>query len=764
MRIGALVRGEVRIESAVARYAFALVAVLIAFVLRMGLVPMAGRGAPFVVYFTALLATSLYAGPGPAMLSLAVSLPLAVGSMPPTHDRTALRLAYQTLLYLANGMIIFYLALLADRRRLRILRTVELSPDGYIEAEISARVTGVNDVMCQLLGYSREELVGRLSVFDLVTPDEIPRLEAMRAELLDRTTAHKAEWSIRRKDGSVFPVEVSSNILPDGRWQAFVRDVTERRELAKERDERLMHAQIARQRLEATNERLHESEERFRLAFEDAPIGMALVALDGGFVRVNRVLCEITGFSVDELLTLNGQAITHPNDRDEDVELARQLVAGEIPRFQREKRYIRKDRTIVDVMVSGSVLRAVDDTPRYFITQVEDIWERKRAIEALSLSEAKFSGIVSIAADAIISVDEQQHILLFNDGAEKIFRCRREDMLGKPLDLLVPERFRAAHRARFARFVAGGEVARPMADRQEIFGLRQDGEEFPAEASISKVAVGGTTFFSVVMHDISYRKSVEAALQRAVTARDDVLGIVAHDLRNPLSTIIASTALLERPGPEPERRDETVRHVITRSAHRMNALIQDLLDVAMVEAGQLKVDCARLSAADLLREAVDTQASLVESSGLVLQLDVAADVPVIWGDRNRLLRVLENLVGNAIKFTKEGGRITVGAAQRAGEVVFSIADTGSGIPVDNLPHVFDHFWQAAGRTKRLGAGLGLPIAKGIVEAHGGQIWVESTVGHGSTFLFAIPLAQGESVAPGRSAPAPHPERPSGVAA
>jgi signal transduction histidine kinase len=170
----------------------------------------------------------------------------------------------------------------------------------------------------------------------------------------------------------------------------------------------------------------------------------------------------------------------------------------------------------------------------------------------------------------------------------------------------------------------------------------------------------------------------------------------------------------------------------------MSHLIQDLLDVTLVEAGQLKIEARRLSATDLAREVVETQSPLASASGVKIRLDIASDVPDVWGDRNRLLQVLENLIGNAIKFTA-GGHVTIGAASKERDVLFWVADSGCGIAPDSLPHVFDRFWQAT-KAGRLGAGLGLPISKGIVEAHGGRIWVESTVGRGSTFFFTIPQA------------------------
>jgi PAS domain S-box-containing protein len=231
-----------------------------------------------------------------------------------------------------------------------------------------------------------------------------------------------------------------------------------------------------------------------------------------------------------------------------------------------------------------------------------------------------------------------------------------------------------------------------------------------------------------------YRSSVHAT-----HLRDQVLAVVAHDLRNPLSTILMQLWALRRYGAEHERRSAKPADVIERAAKRMNRLIQDLLDVAVMESGQLNIERGRLSARDLIVGAVDMQRPLASSASLELRVEVDPAVAEVWGDRDRLLQVFDNLIGNAIKFTQAGGRVTAGATSRGHEVVFWVADTGRGIPSENLPRVFDRFWQAT-RKGRDGAGLGLPITKGIVEAHGGRIWVESAAGSGSTFFFTIPTA------------------------
>jgi signal transduction histidine kinase len=183
----------------------------------------------------------------------------------------------------------------------------------------------------------------------------------------------------------------------------------------------------------------------------------------------------------------------------------------------------------------------------------------------------------------------------------------------------------------------------------------------------------------------------------------------------------------------------------------MNQLIQDLLDVSLIEMGQFPIQQARLSGGDLVVEAVETQKLLAASSSIELRLDVGSDVGEIWGEHDRLVQVFDNLIGNAIKFTTAGGWITVGAASNDQEVVFWVADSGCGLEPGDLPRVFDRFWQAT-RGDRRGAGLGLPITKGIVEAHGGHIWVESTRGRGSTFFFSIPRAHPTADRPSESPP------------
>jgi signal transduction histidine kinase len=226
-----------------------------------------------------------------------------------------------------------------------------------------------------------------------------------------------------------------------------------------------------------------------------------------------------------------------------------------------------------------------------------------------------------------------------------------------------------------------------------------------------------------------------AEARQAIDAREEVLKIVSHDLRNPLSTISMSAQLmLETPLPEPLRVKQLT--VIQRSTERMNRLIQDLLDVARFESGRLGIDVRPLDVPALLAEAEETLRPLAAEKQIALDASAASVLPVVSGDQGRVLQLLGNVVGNAIKFTPMGGRIAVRAEDVGGVVRFAVADTGPGIPESQLPHVFGRLWQA-NRADRRGIGLGLAISKGIVEAHGGRIWVESRVGQGTTFYFTL---------------------------
>src|SRR5262249_28090500 len=232
------------------------------------------------------------------------------------------------------------------------------------------------------------------------------------------------------------------------------------------------------------------------------------------------------------------------------------------------------------------------------------------------------------------------------------------------------------------------------------------------------------------------RRQEEADLRASSQAREEALAVVAHDLRNPLHAISVVVGTLLPRIAEPTR-----RHPAERSPQRMERLLQDLLDIHAIEGGRFTVERGQVTPTALILTALESQQSLAGKTSVIINTDVAPALPTVAADQERVLQVLENLVGNALKFTPPGGVITVGAARMTGDagVRFWVRDTGPGIPAEHVPRVFERFFQVQASDRR-GAGLGLAICKAIIDAHGGRIWVESEPGQGAAFFFTLPTA------------------------
>jgi signal transduction histidine kinase len=281
-------------------------------------------------------------------------------------------------------------------------------------------------------------------------------------------------------------------------------------------------------------------------------------------------------------------------------------------------------------------------------------------------------------------------------------------------------------------------IIMPLSARDQMLGAigmyrekgRYDSNDvFLAEELARRAAVA---IDNARLHDL-----VHAGIQ----ARDDMIGIVSHDLRNPVNAVKMLTGvMLNRERDEPLPADMAdYASVIRQAAEQMDGLIGDLLDVTRVEAGRLAVDIKRENTEELLSDALRTLAPVTSEKSITLRLNAPDDLPDVMADRERIGQAISNLVGNAVKFSPSGGEIIVRVAILDHEVLFSVSDKGKGMNPEQLSHAFDRFWQSS-RTDRQGAGLGLAITKGIVEAHGGRIWAESSPDAGSTFYFTLPTS------------------------
>jgi signal transduction histidine kinase len=292
----------------------------------------------------------------------------------------------------------------------------------------------------------------------------------------------------------------------------------------------------------------------------------------------------------------------------------------------------------------------------------------------------------------------------------------------------------------------GGDPTKPVAADSERLRPRRSFALWREEVRFHSHRGGGSDLEAA---DELRRRAIEVDLerrllseQRAVRARDELIAVVSHDLKNPLSAILMQAeSMLKRASVGSE---ESLRllHVgaerIARSATHMKALIEDLLDLARIETQRFTLHLQSVESRVLLDEALLAALPLAETKRITLAVDLI-DLPRLEADPERIFRVLSNLLGNAVKFTPEGGTITLRAAPRGDELMITVIDTGPGIAADHLPHVFERYWQAR-PASQAGAGLGLYIARGIVEAHGGRIWAESSAG-GAMLIFTLPLTR-----------------------
>jgi PAS domain S-box-containing protein len=375
-----------------------------------------------------------------------------------------------------------------------------------------------------------------------------------------------------------------------------------------------------------------------------------------------------------------------------------------------------------------------------------ELTERQRTQEALQYSQALFAGIVEIAEDAIISIDSHQCITLFNQGAEKIFGYSAAEAIGQTLDLLLPARFATAHRQHVTEFGQSPSPARRMGERREIYGCHQDGTEFPAEATISKLNLPEETIYTVYLRDISDRKQIERM-------KDEFISVVSHELRTPLTSIHGSLGMLASGLLPPDsERAKRLLQIATDSTERLVRLINDVLDIERIESGKVKMAKESGNVADLIEEAANVMQPLANKAGV--NLIVSSLNVEVWADRDRIVQTLTNLLSNAIKFSPAGATVWLSASmEKTGsvspdgvneqEILFKVQDRGRGIPADKLESIFERFQQvdSSDSRKHEGTGLGLAICRSIIQQHGGQIWVESALDEGSTFYFTLPVVR-----------------------
>ncbi len=502
--------------------------------------------------------------------------------------------------------------------------------------------------------------------------------------------------------------------------------------------------------------------------FFDLSLDLLCVAgFDGYFKAVNPAWATALGWSLDELTAKPWLDFVHPEDRDETAAEGAKLFEGRISvSFENRYRtkhgsYRRLQWNAFPVPDERMIYAAARD-----VTEQRSLEEQMKRLESELAQQAirgleherdamraRLSGIIESAMDAIITVDEDQRIVLFNKAAETLFQTPAGEAIGTSLDRLIPPRYRSDHAQHVQRFGTTGVTNRAMGRLSAISGLRANGEEFPIEASISQVDSGGRKFYTVILRDVTERTRAEeeihrlqAGLERRVEERTRALASinqeleafsysVSHDLRAPLRGIDGFTRIiLEKYA---DRLDQEGREYLQRvcaSAARMGTLIDDLLALS------------RLSRVDMRAQSVDLAALAQEVLGELRLREPGRHIEAVipaslhaWGDARLIRIVLENLLGNAWKFTgrRPQGRIALDAETRDGQTVYRVQDNGAGFDMAYVGQLFGAFQRLHTLDEFPGTGIGLATVQRIIHRHGGRLWAEGAVDQGATFYFTL---------------------------
>jgi PAS domain S-box-containing protein len=586
----------------------------------------------------------------------------------------------------------------------------------------SLRFLAVNDAAVVHYGYGRDDFLS-MTIEDIRPAEELPRLRAQMARSPEHGVQASGLWTHRRRDGSVIDVDITSHGFDfDGRPARLVlaHDVTER-----------LRAERA----------LRESEERFRATFEQAAVGIAHVAPDGRWLRVNQKLCDIVGYEREELLALSFQDITYVDDVPLDIENARQLLDGSVTTYTREKRYVRKNGSPVWINLTVSLVRMASGEPSYLISVVEDISRRKHAEELLRLQSAGLNA----SADAMIITDREGVIQWANPAFAALTGYGAEEAIGQnPRNLVKSGVHDRATYRRLWETILAGEVW-----RGELTNRRKDGSLYPEEQSVTPVTDGkGTiTHFIAVKRDLTSQKALEAQFLQSqkMESVGRLAGGVAHDFNNMLTVVNGYVEMaLDRLMADSDVREylEEVKSAASRSA----ALVQQLLAFARKQA-----------IAPQVVDPNDALAGMLKMLGRLIGEDIELvwrpghDVGAVFLDPGQLHQIVVNLAVNARHAIGTVGRLTIetrrveftesDSAAHGGVApgVFaevSVTDTGCGMDEATRARIFEPFFT----TKPVGEGTGLGLATvyGIVRQNHGTVSVDSELGRGTVFRVYLP--------------------------
>ncbi|MFN8498697.1 MAG: PAS domain S-box protein [Anaerolineae bacterium] len=593
---------------------------------------------------------------------------------------------------------------------------IESLPGTFYVLDSQFRLVRWNRRLEEISGYATSELAG-FHALAMIAEEDRERVGAALGRVLDIGEAN-VEFNLLTKGGQGIPFYATGRLvrLADETYIVGAGfDISQRTE-----------AETA----------LVESEERFRATFEQAAVGIAHVAPDGRFLRVNQKLCAIVGYTMDELLARTFQDITHPDDLAADLEYVREMLAGELATYSMEKRYFKKNGDIVWVNLTVALVHDSAHQPKYFISVIEDISQRKQAEDALSKSEARYRTVSEMTSDwaFVLRIQDDGSVAVewVTDAFARItgFSLAEYDRVGG-WTALVHQDDRAKAVQALRHVLAGEQTTvdiRLLTHGDEVRWIRFHGrpEWDPQKKRVVGIRGAG--------QDVTSMKLMEQEMIRAerMAAMGQVAGALAHEVRNPLQAIQANLELLSDFPLEADERDECFR-VCKQEVQRLQEITQNVLRLGRLERGAYNP----VSMATVCQATLDFLARSIQDAGVQVQLYFPTNLPLVNGSAEQLSQVMLNLVLNSIESMPRGGTLTISAQTEPECVMVAVTNDGPPIPPQNLDRVFEPFFT----TKAGGTGLGLFICDTIIRQHGGTLNAANIPDdRGVRFTLAIPVA------------------------
>lgn len=573
-----------------------------------------------------------------------------------------------------------------------------------------------------------EKLTGLKKVVGKLISEILPNHKNENCELFDLYTK-VSDTGIAEKTETYIPslekwFYISTYSSQKGQFLVIFKDITKRKK---------------------SEEELKASEAQFRGFFTQSHIGTAIVGIDKCFIRVNDAFCRFLGYQEKEIVGKTIADFTHLEDLGLGMNEMKRIIECEIEFATFKKRYLRKNGAVVWGEVTISIVRDEDNKPLYFLPVIQDITKRYKAEKALEESKTRFEELIKNSFDMIVLLDSSGSQHFVSESCEKILGYKKEELIGMPvIEKMIHPEDQQLTRKGFSDLIknktSGGVQYRHLHKNGGWVYLEAYGSNQLNNPEINSVVLN--------VRDITERKNAEQIikeneikLKELNSTKDKLLSIIAHDLRSPFNCIIGLSELLI--GDEREahvEHSERYTGLINSSAKNTLVLLDNLLNWAKSQTGQLSFNPTKIILSSLINEIIETSNSKAIIKSISLKL-IQTEKVEIYADENMVMIIFRNLISNAIKFTKPGGNINVSVTPGTKQVEISVSDNGVGMDEEKIKTLFKISSNATspGTANEQGSGLGLILCKEFVEKHNGKIWVESEVGRGSVFKFTLPL-------------------------